>query len=118
MTSDHLAIFVSANRELGAFLARIDGLVHGKSDVSAEQLRLIGRFLESMGPEMTAASRDTSMNAELQSQVREYIQNLRALQSSLEQVQCVMLARRAKLDKAQRHVQGLQGWVSAYRQTT
>jgi hypothetical protein len=91
-------------------------LVRGTNDVGAEDLRAIGRLLETMAPELAAVSHNAS-DAALQEQVQRYISNLRSLQVSLEQIRCVMLARRAKLDSARQHVEGVRSWANAYRQT-
>jgi hypothetical protein len=109
-------LFADANHKLHVFLERADGLVHGTTDVSAEDLRALGRLLETMAPQMAEVSHNDS-DAVLQEQVQRYIANLRSLQVSLEQIRCVMLARRAKLDSARLHVEGVRSWANAYRQT-
>ena len=117
MNSNRSDLFASANLELYAFLSRVDGLVQGTSDLDAKDVRAIGRLLETMSPEIANAPRNVSDDACAQEQVQQYISNLRSLQVSLEQVRCVMLARRAKLDAARQHIEGVQGWANAYRQT-
>lgn len=117
MPDDHHNRLLYANRELRNFLERVNHLVHGTGEIAAVDLRALGQLLKSMAPEIAASSRDASADAALQAQVREYTGNLRALQASLEQVRCVLLARRAQIEAAQQHVDGFQGWASAYRQT-
>jgi hypothetical protein len=109
--------FVSANRELRSFLRRVDELVHGTSDVDAAELRAVSCLLESMAPEIGETSSAAPIDSGLQTQVQEYISNLRTLQASLEQVRCVMFARLAQIDAARQHMNGLQSWTNAYRQT-
>jgi len=109
--------FLSANRELHNFLERVDGMVHGIGDVGPGELRAIGRLLETMAPEIGEASHAVSADVALQPQIQEYVGNLRALQASLEQVRCVMFARLTQIDAARQHMDGLQGWANAYRQT-
>jgi hypothetical protein len=46
------------------------------------------------------------------------VTNLRALQSALEKVRCVMLARKMQLETKKNHLAGVRGWVSAYHRTT
>jgi hypothetical protein len=117
MPADRHNRLLSANCELRSFLERVDALVHGTGDVDAIELRALGRLLEVMAPEIGEASRGPSVDAVLQALIREYTDNLRALQTSLDQVSCVMLARRAQIEAAQQHLDGLQGWTNAYRQT-
>jgi hypothetical protein len=118
MNTDRNELFASANLELLAFLSQADGLVQGTSDLGAEDLRAIGRLLETMAPEMAKSPRNGCDDAGAREQVQRYISNLRSLQVSLEQVRCVMLARRAKLEAARQHVEGVRGWADAYRQTS
>lgn len=117
MPPGRLDRFLSANRELRNFLDRVDAMVHGTGDVGPGELRAIGRLLEAMSPEIGEASPAVSGDAPLQGQILEYIGNLRALQVSLEQVRCVMFARLTQIDAARQHMDGLQGWANAYRQT-
>ena len=109
--------FLSANRELRNFLEKVEAMVHGTSDVVPGELRAIGRLLERMAPEIGEASPVVSADALLEAQMQEYVGNLRALQASLEQVRCVMFARLTQIGAARQHLDGLQGWANAYRQT-
>jgi len=117
MTTGRLDRLLSANRELGSFLQRVDELVHGTSNIDAGELRAVSRLLESMAPEIGETSPAVSLDSGLQMQIQDYIGNLRALQTSLEQVRCVMFARLAQIDAARQHMNGLQSWADAYRQT-
>jgi hypothetical protein len=116
LTHNH-ALLRTVNREVRNFLGRIDGLVRGTTEIGAGELRAIRRLLEAMGPDVQEASRYSSVDALLQAQLEAYADNLRRLEASLNQVRCVMLARRARMDAAQRHVDGIRGWINAYRQT-
>jgi hypothetical protein len=118
MPTDRSSRLLSANRELRSFLARVDGMVHGTADIGAGDLRELGRLLRSMAPEISEGSSHVSVDAALRALIQEYTGNLRALQSSLDQVRCVMLARRVQMEAAGQRLQGLQSWTSAYRQTT
>jgi hypothetical protein len=117
MPTDRHGHFLSANCELRNFLERVDAMVHGTGDVGPGELRAIGRLLETMAPEIGEASHAVSADAALQAQIQEYAGNLRALQASLEQVRCVMLARLTQIEAARQHIAGLRGWANAYRQT-
>jgi hypothetical protein len=117
MPTGRLDRLLSANRELRGFLQRVDGLVHGTSNIDAGELRAVSRLLESMAPEIGETSPAVPVDPGLQTQVQEYIGNLRALQASLEQVRCVMFARLAQIDAARQHMNGLQSWANAYHQT-
>jgi len=117
MNAHRVNLFFSSNQELSAFLSRAEALVHGTGDVGWEELAALGRLLNTMAPEMAEAAHPDFADAALQEQVQRYVAHLRSLQVALEQVRCVMLARRAKLDAARQHVEAVQGWANAYRQT-
>jgi len=117
MATDRHLRLAAVNREVAALLRRVDGLVHGTGDVGAAELRRVRRLLEVMGPDVHDALAGGSVDAVLRHQIEAYAENLKALEASLNQVRCVMLARRARMDAARRHVNGLRGWVDAYRHT-
>ena len=112
---DHL---LRANREVQVFLKRVEDLVQGRGDIGGDDLRRIGRLLQSMAPELGELSREVSTNAGMQAPIREYASNLRALQTSFERIRCVMLARRVQLDAERQRLNQLHRWADAYRQTT
>jgi hypothetical protein len=117
MPTDRKDHFLSANRELRSFLERVDALVHGAGDVGPGELRAIGQLLEAMAPEINEATTGAPDDAVLRAQIKQYIDNLRTLRVSLEQVRCVMFARLARIGAARQHMEGLHGWANAYGQT-
>ena len=110
--------FLAANQELRDFLRRAEGLMTGTSTISEGDLQSLSRHLSTLAPEVGDASRSETLDAGLRNEVAEYVNNLRALQTALEKVRCVMLARKMQLETERRHLDGLQGWVNAYHQTT
>lgn len=111
------ARFVAANEELRGFLYRVDGLVKGTEAVTEGDLRSVSQRIANLAPEVGDASRGAALDKELQEEIAQYVHNLRALQSALEKVRCVMLARKVQIESAKRHVEGVKGWVDAYTQT-
>jgi hypothetical protein len=109
--------FQSANHELRDFLDRVSALVQGTGNLGAADLQALSRFLEMMTPEIGAAGCNTTIDAALKAVIAEYKNNLIELQAGLEQVRCVMLARRAQLEAARQHMDAFRGWAHAYRQT-
>jgi hypothetical protein len=110
--------FATANHELRNFLQQADGLVDGTGTVTAEDLKSIWMRLLNLAPEVGAPSRRETIAADPRDEVAQYVKNLQTLRDALEKVRCVMLARRAQLEAAKRHIDGLQGWINAYQQTT
>jgi hypothetical protein len=109
--------FAAANDELRGFLHRVDGLARGTESVSEGDLRSVSQRIANLAPEVGDASRGATLDEPLRQEIAEYVRNLRALQTALEKVRCVMLARKAHLESAKRHVVGVKGWVDAYNHT-
>jgi ABC-type phosphate transport system auxiliary subunit len=110
--------FLSANEELRDFLQRVEGLASGTCSISDRDLQVLSQRLSTLAPEIGDASRSETLDADLRNEVAEYVKNLRALQTALEKVRCIMLARKMQIETQKRHLDGLQGWVNAYNQTT
>jgi hypothetical protein len=118
MESNKHERFLSANKELRDFLERVEGLASGACSISDRDLQGLSQRLLTLAPEIGDASRGETLDANLRNEVAEYVKNLRALQTALEKVRCVMLARKMQIETQKRHLDGLQGWVNAYNQTT
>jgi len=110
--------FLAANQGLRDFLQRVEKLVTGTGTITDGDLKALSQRLSNLAPEVGDASRGETLDADLRSEIAEYVKNLRALQTALEKVRCIMLARKLQLEGAKRHLYGLQGWVNAYNQTT
>ena len=110
--------FLAANQELRNFLRRVEDLTEGTGTITDGDLKALSLHLSTLAPEVGDASRSETLDAGLRNEVAEYVKNLRALQTALEKVRCIMLARKLQLEAAKRHLYGLQGWVNAYSQTT
>lgn len=109
--------FAAANQELRGFLRRVDGLVRGTESVSEGDLRAVSQRIANLAPEVGDAARGATLDQQLQEEIAEYVRNLRALQTALEKVRCVMLARKVQIESAKRHVAGVKNWVEAYTHT-
>jgi len=110
--------FSAANEELRGFLRRADGLANGTASISEGDLKSLSQRIANLAPEVGEASRGETLDEILQNEIAEYVKNLRALQTSLEKVRCIMLARKVQIESAKRHLDGVQNWVKAYNQTT
>jgi len=110
--------FIVANEMLSTFLRRVDGLATGTESITEADLQALSRRLSMLAPEVGDASRGENLDEDLQKEIAIYVKNLRALQTALEKVRCIMLARKVQLDSERRHLYGLQSWVNAYNQTT
>jgi hypothetical protein len=110
--------FLCANEELRDFLQRAEGLAKGTGSISERDLQALSQRLSTLAPEIGDASRSETLDADLRNEVAEYVRNLRALQTALEKVRCIMVARKLQIESQKRHLDGLQEWINAYNQTT
>ena len=108
--------FLSANEELRDFLQRAEGLASGTGSINERDLKVLSQRLSTLAPEIGDASRGETLDADLQNEMAQYVNHLRALQIALEKVRCVMLTRKRQLESQTRRLYGLQGWVNAYNQ--
>jgi hypothetical protein len=115
MTSER---FVLANRELQDFLQRAEGLTNGTNTVTEDGIIGIWVRLLALAPEVDEAHRHGRATEDSRDEIGNYIRYLRMAREALEKVRCVMQARRAQSEVARRQINGLQGWINAYRQTT
>jgi hypothetical protein len=108
----------AASRELCSFLQRVENLAAGKNDIGPDDLSRIKALLHTVGAVISNSQHAIAADPDLQVLLKEYASNLRATQKALEQVQCVMLARRAQMDQERGRIDQFQSWANAYRQTT
>ena len=109
--------FLRANQDISAFLRRVERLSEGTCWIDERDLQALSDRVAGLGPELRNASEGANPDLQLQEEVAKYIAHLRALQTALEKVQCIMLTRKARLDADRQHLNGLQGWLCAYHQT-
>jgi hypothetical protein len=112
------ARFLSANQELRDFLRRAERLVKKRGTASEEELKTISQCLLNLSPEVGDASRSETLDTGLQSEIAEYVKNLKALLGALEKVRNVMLARHVELEASKPRRRGPQGWRNLHPQVT
>ena len=110
--------FAVANGVLSDFLQRVDGLAIGTESITESDLQTLSQRLSTLAPEVGDASRGEKLDEALQGEIGKYVRNLLALQSALEKVRWIMLARKAHPESAKRRLDGVEGWINAYGQTT
>ena len=105
------ARLLSANQELRGYLRWVERMANGTGTVTEEELNKISLRLMNLAPQVGDASRSETLDAALQSEVAEYVRNLRALQGAIKNVRCVLLARRVQLEGKKRRTYGSRGWI-------
>jgi hypothetical protein len=106
--------FLSANQELRAFLRRARDVARGIYTISEADLQSLSRRLSNCGYSVGEASRSETLDADLRSEIAEYVRNLRAIQKTLEKVRGVLQARRKRLETTEGRFAGLHGWAGMY----
>jgi hypothetical protein len=88
--------FLCANDELQGFLRRAEDIASGTCTISHADLQTLSRRLSNCDFSIGEASRAETLDADLRSQLAEYIRNFRAIQQELEKVRVLTLARRMR----------------------
>lgn len=106
-----------ANGKLRDMLRKASEALAGRASFGVKEVRAIAEPVASMepivsqGPELRAAA------PELQNELRAYAQNLGELNTALDRVRCVLLARCASVTAHRGHLQTLGLWTAAWQQT-
>jgi hypothetical protein len=95
--------FLSANKELRGILRRTEGAAKGACKVTDADFQTLSRRLSNCDFSIGEASRAETLDAELRSELAEYIRNFRAIQQALEKVRVLTLARRMRLETTKPH---------------
>ncbi len=106
-----------ANSQLGGILIQARDALAGRQDVTPETLRDISQRLTELAPVLLQAVALRSTDIALDSGLQKYAQNLADLQSALEQVQFMLLARQTRLEASRCHLETVNLWATAFQQT-
>jgi hypothetical protein len=106
------------NNELRIFLSGAQDFIGGSDTLEPIDLDRIRERIESLAPLVLHTQHSGCTDTSLKQELVEYVQHLEYLQSSLEKMRCTLLARRAQMEAARRHLDTTQAWLAAYRQCT
>jgi hypothetical protein len=95
--------FLSANKELRGILRQAEGAAKGACQVTDADFQTFSHRLSNCDFSIGDASRAETLDAELRSELAEYIRNFRAIQQALEKVRVLTLARRMRLETTKPH---------------
>jgi hypothetical protein len=107
MASQKRERFAAANEELRAFVRRMDNLANGVSTASERDLEILTQRLGNLAAEVGEADRGEALDTSLQGEIAEYVKNFRSLQTALERVRCIVLARKMKVESSKRRLNGV-----------
>lgn len=105
---------VEALREL---LLQAREALAGRQDFAVAEIRAISKRLGQMEPIVSRARELRANDPELDSNLKTYAEILRELQTALEQVRFMLLAKQAQLGATRGHLETVNLWATAYTQT-
>ena len=106
-----------ANTSLGNILSCIRGALAGSHNLMASEIQAISEPLCGMDPIISRAAELRAGDMEFDQELKKYKLNLEELQTKLEQVRFMFLARQTHLVAAQDNLERVSLWAEALKQT-
>jgi hypothetical protein len=106
-----------AEVKLRNLLARARDALAGRQDFTVTDIRSISERLGQMEPIVAQAAELRAQDARLDDDFKTYAETLKQLETTLEQVRFMYLARQAHLTAARTHLETVNLWATAYKQT-
>jgi len=106
-----------ANAAVRALLGRAREALAGRCDFSIQEVRAIAEPVAQMAPIIEQRQHLRTIEPDLDGQLEAYAATLGELQTTLEQVRFMLLARRAQMAATRAHLQTFGLWAAALRQT-
>jgi hypothetical protein len=107
----------SANLRLREILSRAREALEGRQDFTIQEIRALSEPLREMREIVSRSSDLRTADAELDADLKRYGATLEELQTSLEQVRFMLIARKAHLSAAHGHIERVALWTEALKQT-
>jgi hypothetical protein len=106
-----------ANAKMESLLRRADGALAGRQNFSVEEVRAIAEPVAEMASIVSEAEHLRTTVPELHGELNTYAKNLGEMQTALDRVRVVLLARCAHMEAQQNHLETLGLWAAAWRKT-
>lgn len=106
-----------ANLKLRALLDVTRGSLAGRENFGVDNLHAIAEPLAEMAPLIDKAKELRTLQPELDGELEAYAGNLGEMQTALEQMRFMLLARRAQMDAMRGHLATVKLWSDTLRQT-
>lgn len=106
-----------AEAKLGNLLSRAREALAGRQDFNVHDIRSISERLGQMAPIVAQAADLRAKDTQLDTDFKAYAETLKQLDVTLEQVRFMFLARQAQLAAARSHMETVNLWASAFKQT-
>jgi hypothetical protein len=105
------------NTRLAELLEGARRALRGEGDFGVEEVRALRQPVEEMAPIVAESAELRQVRPELAGQLDLYKSNLGDLQTTLEQIRMMLLARQASLEAGRAQLCAVSQWVTAFRQT-
>ena len=105
------------NARLAELLEGARRALRGESNFGAEEVRRLRQPVEEMAPIVAKSGELRRLRPELAPQLDLYKTNLGGLQTTLEQIRIMLLARRTGMEAGRAQLCAVSQWVNAFRQT-
>jgi hypothetical protein len=105
------------NAQIASLLEDTRRALTGECDFGVEQVRAISKPIAEMAPVMAQAKELRTLQPELEGQLDLYKSQIGELQTTLDQVGVMLLARRAHMEASRSQLEAVTHWAAALRQT-
>lgn len=105
------------NARLAELLEGARRALRGEGNFGAEEVRQLRQPVEEMAPIVAESAELRRLRPELDGQLDLYKSNLGQLQTTLEQIRIMLLARQASLEAGRAQLCAVSQWMTAFRQT-
>jgi hypothetical protein len=106
-----------ANAKLQRHLHRIAEMLAGRDSFGPAEVRAIGEPVAGVAPVLAEAQRLRATVPELRRELDVYAENLTEMQTALDRVRLVLLARSASLEAQRGHLETVGLWAAAWQKT-
>jgi hypothetical protein len=107
----------SVNSKVREILLCMRGALEGRQDFTVQEIRALSESLREMREIVSRSADLRTADAVLDAELSGYAATLKELQTSLEQVRFMLLARKAHLSAAHGHIERITLWTEALKQT-
>jgi hypothetical protein len=105
------------NAQIGALLAHAQRALTGSAEFGVEQVRALTKPIAEMAPIMEHASELRTLQPEIVGELDLYKSQLRELQTTLERVHMMLLARQSQIQAGQVQLDAVSQWATALGRT-
>jgi hypothetical protein len=107
----------TTNARIGVLLADARRALIGERDFGVEQVRALSQPIQEMAVVMARATELCVSEPEISGALDQYKSQLTELQTTLDQVHVMLLAKRAQMDAGRGQLEAVSQWATRLRQT-